>query len=137
MHSKQRDFALSLTLFLALTCGVSHAQTGQTTLSWNAPTTNMDGTPLTDLAGYKVYYGQTSGSYSTIIDVGNQTDHTLTGLTVEQPYYFAIKAYDSSGSESPFSSEIVYTLLAPADTDGDGLSDAEEVLVLFLLDTLS
>jgi hypothetical protein len=33
------------------------AISGQATLSWDPPTTNVDGTPLTDLAGYKVYYG--------------------------------------------------------------------------------
>ncbi len=35
---------------------------GTITLAWDAPTTNTDGTPLTDLAGYKIYYGPTSGS---------------------------------------------------------------------------
>src|SRR5947207_15271028 len=29
--------------------------------SWTAPTTNTDGSPLTDLASYRVYYG-TSGA---------------------------------------------------------------------------
>src|SRR4030042_1896878 len=42
------------------------------TLSWDAPTTNADGTPLTDLAGYKVYYGTASGTYGTPINVGNE-----------------------------------------------------------------
>jgi hypothetical protein len=32
------------------------------TLTWDAPTTNADGTPLTDLAGYRIYYGTTSGN---------------------------------------------------------------------------
>ncbi|MDH3432879.1 MAG: putative Ig domain-containing protein, partial [Gammaproteobacteria bacterium] len=36
---------------------------GSVTLSWIAPTQNEDGTALTDLAGYKIYWGTTSGSY--------------------------------------------------------------------------
>jgi len=50
------------------------------TLSWNAPTTSADGTPLTDLAGYKIYYGTSSRAYSTAIDVGNVTKHMVSNL---------------------------------------------------------
>ncbi len=75
------------------------------TLTWDAPTTNADGTPLTDLAGYKVYYGTTSGNYTDVIDVGNVTTYKVEGL---QPgtYYFAVTAYDTSGNESNYSNEV-------------------------------
>ena len=54
---------------------------GQATLSWVAPSTNEDGTPLTDLAGYKIYYGTASGNYTQNIDAGNVTTYAFTNLT--------------------------------------------------------
>jgi len=80
------------------------------TLSWDPPTTNIDGTPITDLAGYKVYYGNSSGTYTSSIDVGNTTTYTITGL---QPgtYYFAVTAYDTSGNESDYSNEVTETIV--------------------------
>jgi hypothetical protein len=42
---------------------VDQAGTFSTTLSWTAPTQNDDGSTLTDLAGYRIYWGTTSGSY--------------------------------------------------------------------------
>lgn len=56
------------------------AQAAQVQLAWEAPATNTDGTPLT-VAGYKLYYGQSSGTYSSVLDIGNQTTYTVTGLT--------------------------------------------------------
>src|SRR4030067_1427045 len=41
----------------------------KTMLTWDAPTTNTDGSPLTDLAGYKIYYGDSSGQYSSTVPV--------------------------------------------------------------------
>ena len=69
-------------------------------LSWDAPTTNTDGTLLKDLAGYKLYYGQASKKYDSVIDVGNSTSHTLFGLMAGNTYFFAVRAYDFSGKES-------------------------------------
>jgi hypothetical protein len=75
------------------------------TLTWAAPTTNADGTPLTDLAGYKIYYGTISGNYTEVIDVGNVITYKVEG---RQPgtYYFAVTAYDTSGNESDYSNEV-------------------------------
>jgi PKD repeat protein len=76
--------------------------------SWSTPTTNADGTPLNDLAGYKVYYGVASQTYGTPIDVGNSTTYILTGLADGTQYYIAVKAYDTSGNESAFSAEVPF-----------------------------
>lgn len=81
------------------------------TLSWEAPATNADGTPLDDLSGYKVYYGKTSGVYGEIMDVSltdtpNFPEYTLTALESGTRYYFAVTAYDTSGNESNFSEEV-------------------------------
>jgi hypothetical protein len=79
------------------------------TLAWNAPTTNTDGTPLTDLAGYKVYYGTSSGNYTRAIDVGNVETYKIEGLQ-SGTYYFATTAYDKSGNESDYSNEVMKTI---------------------------
>jgi hypothetical protein len=70
-----------------------------------APTTNADGTALTDLGGYKIYYGTASGVYGNPADAGNVPTYTLTGLTKGQTYYVAVTAYDTSNNESVKSTE--------------------------------
>ncbi len=79
---------------------------GRATLSWEPPTTNADGTPLTDLAGYKIYYGTSANNYSQNIDVGNVTTYTIDNLTEGLTYYFVATAYDTSGNESEYSNEV-------------------------------
>lgn len=76
--------------------------TGAATLAWNAPSTNMDGSPLTDLAGYKIYYGVSPGVYIASIDVGNNTTYQVGNLTVGATYYFTVTAYNASGHESDY-----------------------------------
>ena len=72
----------------------SNSPGNSATLTWVAPTTNADGTPLTDLAGYKIYYGTSSGVYSVIIDVGNITTYKIDNLS-PGTYYFSVTAYDN------------------------------------------
>jgi hypothetical protein len=91
----------------------SYTQAAQLQLAWDPPTTNTDGTPLGDLAGYKIYYSQSSGNYSTTVDVGNVTSHLLDGLEEGKTYYFAATAYDASGNESDFSNEVSATIPPP------------------------
>ncbi len=81
------------------------------TLSWLAPTENEDGSPVTDLAGYRIRYGQRSGSYSTTVSLANPglATHFVDGL-VPSTYYFVISAYNTRGEESPYSNEAVVTL---------------------------
>jgi hypothetical protein len=43
--------------------------TGSATLSWTIPTTNTNGTPATNLAGYHIYYGTSSEALNTVIVV--------------------------------------------------------------------
>jgi len=59
-----------------------------------------------DLAGYKVYYGTTSGTYGTPIDAGNVNTYTMTGLTLGQTYFVTVTAYDTSPNESGYSNEV-------------------------------
>ncbi|MEF9427327.1 MAG: fibronectin type III domain-containing protein [Candidatus Mariimomonas ferrooxydans] len=76
-------------------------------LTWEAPTTNSDGTPLTDLAGYKIYYRTSSGSYGTPINVSdeNATNYTVDSLS-SGTWCFAVTAYDTSLNESDYSNEV-------------------------------
>src|SRR5262245_54777700 len=106
-------------LFIVLTAFRVHA--AQVSLSWKAPTTNQNGTPLTDLKGFKVYYGFASRSYNVTTDVGLTTNATLSGLQDGRTYYFAVTAYDTSGNQSLFT-EVPYTTKL-TDTDGDGITD--------------
>lgn len=81
----------------------------KTTLTWEAPTTNVDGSPITDLGGYKLYFSQVSGAYTDADsrDVGNVLSAhipTIIGV-LNGNYCFVVTAYDTSGNESDFSNE--------------------------------
>jgi F5/8 type C domain len=110
MHVRKLYQAISAILFLAMTFMVPYAKAAQVALTWTKPTTKANGTPLTNLAGYKLYYGRASGTYGPGIDVGNVTFFTLSNLEEGQTYYFAVTAYDSSGNESKFSNEKSVTI---------------------------
>lgn len=81
----------------------------QVTLRWTAPTHNVDGSSLSDLAGYKVYGGFVSRQYTAVVDAGNATNTTLTDLADDRTYYFAVTSYDADGTESAFSQELAWT----------------------------
>ncbi|NIO55187.1 MAG: hypothetical protein GTN72_03420 [Candidatus Latescibacteria bacterium] len=78
--------------------------TSDVTLRWQPPTTNVDGSAVDDLAGYRVYYGMSSRNYSHVIDVGNVTSYTVKNLPTGK-FYFALTSYDHAGNESGFSAE--------------------------------
>ncbi|MDJ0929060.1 MAG: putative Ig domain-containing protein [Gammaproteobacteria bacterium] len=90
---------------------VSGAPSGGFTVMWDAPTTNTDGSLLTDLAGYRVYLGNQSGNYTTTIDVNNpnQTSYVFDSLA-PGTYFVAVRAFDTSGNNSAFSDEASTTL---------------------------
>jgi len=76
--------------------------TGSATLSWSVPTQNTDGTPLTDLSGYHIYYGTSASALTTTITLASagETSYVVTGLA-PGTYYFAVVAYNSAGIDSP------------------------------------
>lgn len=78
-------------------------------LTWEAPATNVDGTPATDLAGFIIYFGPSSGYYTDSIDVGNVHSYTIEDLP-SGTLYFCVTAYDTMGNESEFSNEGSKTL---------------------------
>lgn len=80
-------------------------------LAWAAPQTNDDGTPLTDLAGYRIYYGSRSGSYghSVAVDDPAALSHRLESLA-PGTYYVVVKAVNSAGAQSIASPEVSKTI---------------------------
>lgn len=97
-------------LFIMTFLSASTIYAEELTLSWNAPTADANGDPLTDLKGYTVYHRTEPGNYSQSIDVGNVTTYTVTGLTAGLTYYFAVTASDVSGNESEYSNEVSKTI---------------------------
>ena len=70
-----------------------------------------DASPSSNVTGYIVAYGQSSGSYAANIDVGNVTTYTVPGLQEGSTYYFAAKAYNSARTiESSYSNEVNLTI---------------------------
>jgi PKD repeat protein len=62
-----------------------------------------------DLAGYKIYQGNSSLNYDFPIDVGNWTSCTIGDLLEGETHYFAVAAYDNYGNESDYSNEVSYS----------------------------
>jgi len=107
---------ISLLIFiLTLIMGCGGGDTGgsmpgkSVTLAWDSPTTNSDGSVLTTLAGFKLYYGTSYRSYTSSIDVENATIYKVSGLAAGT-YHFAVTAYDIYGNESDYSDEVIANL---------------------------
>jgi hypothetical protein len=80
-------------------------------LSWTAPSENEDGSSLTNLDGYKIYYGQSATNLNTLISVkAQQTSYDINNLNPDQSYFFCVKAYNSMGLESQCSDIVAITL---------------------------
>lgn len=79
----------------------STATTGSATLSWQPPTENADGSPLTNLAGYVIRYGNQSDALKLEVRINNPgiTSSVIEGLT-PATWYFTVSAFTSLGVES-------------------------------------
>ncbi|AMN48237.1 hypothetical protein ACG33_14250 [Steroidobacter denitrificans] len=83
---------------------VVKSSTGVATVQWTPPTENSDGTPLTDLAGFRVKYGKSASTLDQTADIENPgvATYVVEDLT-SGTWYFAVLAYTSSGIESGLS----------------------------------
>lgn len=67
-------------------------------LTWEAPTQNQDGSPLTDLQGYYIYVGETPETLEPMYFTGVESirlGHWRSGT-----HYYAVSAVNTSGVES-------------------------------------
>jgi fibronectin type III domain protein len=78
---------------------------GTLVVSWQPSRKNTDGTPLTDLSGYTIYYGTKPGDYSQkqTIDDPSATHAVIRGLKPGVHYYVAISANNRAGRQSELS----------------------------------
>jgi hypothetical protein len=74
------------------------------TLSWTPPTKNVDGTALTNLAGYRIYYGASSNTLGQVVEIRNAgvSAYIVENLT-PGTWYFAVTAFNAEGKESALS----------------------------------
>jgi hypothetical protein len=77
--------------------------TANVTLAWNPNTSPV-------VAGYNIYYGGASGTYSNKTSAGLATSLTISNLVTGSTYYFVATTYSAAGVESVFSSEVSYTV---------------------------
>lgn len=95
----------------AFSISVNQIANGSVTLSWSPPTTNADGTPITDLAGYRIYYGRSSSTLDELVVVSNPgTTRWVVDNLSATTWYFSMTSYNSSGIESARSTVVSRTL---------------------------
>lgn len=80
-------------------------------VTWSAPTTNTNGSALTDLAGYTIHYGKSPGALTQTVKIPNAgaSDHVVQGLT-GGTWYFAVTAYTNTGLQSGYSTVVSKTI---------------------------
>ena len=76
-------------------------------LRWAPPTRNEDGSALSDLAGYRLYWGTEPRTYSNQMNVGNPLRKSRLVNLRSGTYYFAMTAIDADGNESRLSNEVI------------------------------
>jgi len=88
----------------AFSLAVLQVATGSATVSWTPPTTNTDGSALTDLASYRVTYGLAADALSQSATISNAglSSYTVEGLS-QGTWYFAVVAVNTAGVESDIS----------------------------------
>lgn len=95
----QTQTAITASKSYTLTC--TWGGSGSATVNWTAPTTNTDGSKLTDVASYRVVYGTSSSSLTkskTITDASARS--TSVGSLTPATWYFAVRTVNSQGAES-------------------------------------
>jgi hypothetical protein len=88
----------------AFTITVNQVSNGTATLNWTPVTQNTNGTVLTDLAGYKVYWGTSPSNMTQTVTLANPslTTYMVSNLS-SGTWYFGVVAYASDGTQSAVS----------------------------------
>ena len=95
---------LSAIAMLLSSSGLGQTQTN-VILAWSP-------SPVSSIAGYNVYSGGVSATYTNMIALGNVTNTLITGLNPGSTYFFSVTAVDTTGLESPYSNETSYSVPA-------------------------
>ena len=126
LHKKKYNRPISAafcaSLFIFMAC--SNLYAASINLAWNANSES-------DLAGYRIYYGTSSGNYTSSQETGRVTSYTLSNLTEGRTYYITMSAFDTSRNESRRSAEIrgVANSQEPSEPTGQTIyEDAEDGL---------
>ena len=86
---------------------VTQVALGSVTLAWTPPTTNVDGSPMTDLAGYRIYYGRSATTLDQIVPVTNAgTTRFVVDNLSPATWFFSMTAVNSAGVESTLSTVV-------------------------------
>lgn len=95
----------------AQTVAVVAVASGKATLSWVPPTENVDGTPIANLAGYRIRYGTSADALSLTVEVANPgvASYVIENLT-PATWYFRVAAYTAAGVESDLSNLVSKTI---------------------------
>jgi hypothetical protein len=92
-----------LGLSILLSClSAGFVESATVTVTW-------DPSPGSDVAGYLLSYGTTSGQYTSSIDVGGATTFQFAEPDPTRIYYLAVRAYGTTGLPSPYSNEVATT----------------------------
>jgi hypothetical protein len=96
----------------AFTIAVNQMSAGNVALDWTAPTENIDGSALTNLAGYNVHYGTSPDKLTQVDKLANPglTSYVVDNLSAGK-WYFAISSYTANGTESFNSGVVSATIL--------------------------
>jgi class 3 adenylate cyclase len=118
-----------ITALTSILCGILATLTSVSSLSAGTVTLAWDPSPDASVVAYKVYYGPTSRSYTNSIQVGNVTNASIAGLIAGATYYFGATALDSSGLESDFSNETLFTVPVPVGNQSPTLTALANVTI--------
>jgi hypothetical protein len=95
----------------AFSIQVAATATGSALLTWTPPTTNTNNTTLTNLAGFKIYWGTVRGTYTNSVTIQNPglTSYLVDRLT-PGTWYFVASAVNTQGGESPYTTVVSKTI---------------------------
>jgi hypothetical protein len=100
------------TALATFSIAVNQITNGTATISWVPPTQNTDGSPLTDLGGYRIYYGTNSSALTQVAEISNPgiTTYMIQNLSAAT-WYFSLRAYRTDGTESDPSNIVSKTIM--------------------------
>ena len=109
--TSRRWLRIAVLVLAGIAAGAASVDAASLSVSWNAPTTNANGTALTDLAGYRLYLGTTQqacpgASFLTVSSstarpaAGQVVSHRIASLNAGATYFLRVTAVDSAGNES-------------------------------------